>query len=111
MIFVEASGLRPTAFDDPIPINPTPMAGPRAASPTVMLPFIFLFSLCWPARARVRAVDMRYSTMPCGSCSFTLAHQNRENGTQQHEDQRLHEAHQKFQEVNRHWQQPSEPTH
>src|SRR3974390_1637079 len=37
-IFVPAPGLRPTASDAFIPMNPTPRAAPSAAKPTCMFP-------------------------------------------------------------------------
>src|SRR6516164_9759568 len=37
-ILVDAPGLRPTAVEAAMPIKPTPMAAPAAASPTWMLP-------------------------------------------------------------------------
>src|SRR6478672_9180526 len=90
MIFVEALGLRPTAEQAPRPINPTPIAAPSAARPTCTLPY----------KAPVISVSfLRF---------LVLTNQEREDGGQQHEDQRLHQTYQQFHEVEGDRQQPAE---
>src|SRR5258707_458620 len=105
-ILVDAPGLRPTASEAFIPINPTPMAAPNAAMPTWRFPlnpavneFIVPAFLCVLADTRDRTgSSWRTSLFSLGLCCrcrlLGLTNQQREHRAQQHEHQRLHEAHQ-----------------
>ena len=56
-----------------------------------------------------QAAEIDFSVMRrLGRLFLMLAHQHREHRRQQHEDQRLDEAHQQFHEVKRNRQQPAE---
>ena len=108
MIFVDAPGLRPTAIDAPWPINPTPIAAPRAARPTEYsrsscLSFLAVQRGHCTTDASASAVRGR------GPVFFVLADEQREDGRQQHEHHRLHQTHQQLHEIERHRQQPAEP--
>src|SRR5262245_54585263 len=80
-----------------MPMMPTAMAEPSTANAMWMLPVIVLFvlSVAVPGGPlRVRLV--------------VLAHEQREYGGQQHEDQRLHETDHQLQEIERHLDQPAD---
>src|SRR5215813_7719973 len=115
--FVAAPGLRPTASDAFMPMNPTP----RAAKPTCRFPLIsanigisVIFSLSFflsfslgPAIEHGRAAEIRYlSVRVCRFLLLVLANKQGEERSQQHENQGLNNADQQFQEVERNWQQP-----
>src|SRR5271156_4566199 len=101
-ICVAAPGLRPTASDDFIPMNPTPRPEPMAARPTVRLPvstpnigviilFRFLFVGFFGPRGlpTVRPKNL----MRVRAVAFVmLDDQQREDRRQQHEYHRLHNA-------------------
>src|SRR5438046_7785499 len=88
-------GLRPTASDAFPPINPTARAAPSAAIATVMLPTIS---------------SAPFSSLVCRRlCRFVmLADQQREDGGQQHEHERLHQTDQQLHEVKRNLHEPAE---
>src|SRR5947207_297963 len=120
-IFVAAPGLRPTASDAFIPIKPTPSAAPRAASPTCMLPansaimgmtdiYLPFFGFCPAAAIEHGPAGRNRWLSQCavsGVPSLVLADQHGEDCGQQHEDQRLHQAHEQFQKIKRDGQQPT----
>src|ERR1035441_3617839 len=119
-IFVAAPGLRPTASEAFIPMNPTPMAAPSAAKPTCRLPVtpsanigINIFSYLSIAQRlpRVNTVKPLKLTKSVGASGLFVvhAHQHGEHRCQQHEHQGLHNPHQQFHEVKRHGHQPAEP--
>src|ERR1700704_1244813 len=110
-IFVEATGFRPTASEAFIPIKPTAIAAPKAARPTWKLPFICSSCSFPPAPAieHGQAVDINPLTVRRHWCvCFVLAHQHREDSSQEHEDHGLNEAHNQFQEIERNRHQPPE---
>src|ERR1041384_702460 len=94
-ILVAAPGLRPTAVDGAVPIKPTPMAAPAAAKPTCRFPF---------TSSRLHQLPVTMATLTYCVLSLCtrrtcvwllmLAHQQREDRRQQHEDQRLHQTNQ-----------------
>src|ERR1700742_1140400 len=97
-ILVDASGLRPTASEARMPMMPTAMAAPNAASPTCKFPLMteFPFSLnCSCVRG---VVPFR----------FVPANQQREDVGQQHEDEGLNHADQQLKEIEGNGQQPAE---
>src|SRR5215470_12946994 len=92
-ILVDAPGLRPTASEAIMPIRPTLIAAPKAASPTCKFPLIRVSFLRAGNHECVRAGEISL-LMVCGSRGlFVLAHQHREHCRQQHKDQRLNQSH------------------
>src|SRR5688572_392482 len=109
-IFVEAPGLRPTAVEAAMPINPTLIAAPSAANATCTLPVIWVvLSLCRVPQARIPTSIALLSVRGRMSGVLVLTNQEGEDGGQQHEDHRLHETDQQLHEVERHRQQPAPP--
>src|SRR5215813_398401 len=109
-IFVEAPGLRPTASDAVMPIKPTARAAPSADKPMCMLPVMSL-PLPFSAATAVEYVRAAKKFLLAGgrrSFFLVLAHQQGEDRAQEHEDQRLHQAHQNFHEIKRNRQEPPE---
>src|SRR6516162_10170789 len=106
-IGVAAPGLRPTAIEAARPIKPTPMAEPNAAKPICMLPTILLL-LSFPAATAVEDFTHKKFLLMGARRSFflVLAHQQGEDRAQQHEDRRLHQADEQFQEIKRNRQEP-----
>src|SRR4029434_4132939 len=92
---VAAPGLRPTAMAAPAPIKPTPIAAPSAARPTCRLPAIsFLLRLFRDNHSQERrAAEHTSSACARGFFSLVLTNQQSEDRAQQHEHQRLHQAH------------------
>src|SRR5437899_2459269 len=64
-IFVAAPGLRPTASDAFMPINPTPMAAPSAAKPTWTFPL---------SSANIGINDIFTFLSFCGSTAPAIEH-------------------------------------
>src|ERR1035438_2563425 len=107
-ILVEAPGLRPTASEAFMPMNPTPMAAPSAAKPTCRLPVtpsanigINISSYLSLAQRlpRLNTVKPLKFIKSVGRASRLLvvhAHQHGEHRRQQHEHQRLHNSHQQL---------------
>src|SRR5882762_5961809 len=101
-IGVEAPGLRPTASAPFIPMKPTPIAAPSAARPTCRLPLIsanigvniVFLSLLSQRLPRLNTVKppKSHNLLMCPFVSFfMLANQQRENGCQEHEHERLNQ--------------------
>src|SRR5215471_6387100 len=101
MIFVDAPGFRPTAWQAPSPMSPTPIAAPNAARPTCMLPYnepvicVSFLCLCTERRTRAR----RLETNPESAVRdlswllvVVLTNQQRKHRRQQHEYQGLNET-------------------
>src|SRR4029450_2906576 len=90
MILVDAPGLRPTATDAPCPVNPTPIAAPRAARPTCKLPVLVFCPLCVSRVLGPSAVRRNISLMGCSlrgrRLLMVLADEPPEGRRQQHED-------------------------
>src|ERR1039457_2468163 len=113
-ILVEAPGLRPTASEAFMPMNPTPRAAPSAARPTVRFPVIpsanmgITISIYLSVAQRLPRLNtvkpLKFlNSVRCSSRLFVVhANQHRENGGEQHEHQRLDDPHQQFHEVERH---------
>src|SRR5215467_6796559 len=90
-IFVEAPGLRPTASEAFMPMNPTPSAAPSAARPTCVFPvisanigvsvisFLSFFSPA-PAIEHGQAVEIFSSVCRGWGCLLVLTHQQCEYG-------------------------------
>src|SRR5262245_15679667 len=98
----DASGLRPTASHAFIPISPTAIAAPSAAKPMCRLPLI----VSLPFRRRHSIQHSRRLSCANSVCSrrrlsLVLTNQEREDGRQQHEDQRLDQAYKQLQEIKR----------
>src|SRR5579863_2320524 len=111
-IFVEATGLRPTASEAAMPIRPTLMAAPRAAKPTCKFPLILFSFLFSPAIMRTRLPrGSVYSSNVCSHRSLILmpAHKHREYCRQQCEHEGLYQAHHQFEKIEGDWYQPAEP--
>src|SRR5256885_15333688 len=100
---VEAPGLRPTASAPFIPMKPTPIAAPSAARPTCRLPlisanigvnivFLSLLSQRLPRLNTVKPPKFHNLLMRPFVSFFMLANQQRENGRQEHEHERLNQA-------------------
>src|SRR5688572_27265099 len=101
MIFVDAPGFRPTAVAAAPPIRPTPIAAPNAARATCKLPVIgFILSVVGAIAPNIAAVSMS-AVRDAGPGLLVVADQEREDGGEQHEDQRLHQADQQLHEVKR----------
>src|SRR5215469_14605471 len=97
--FVEASGFRPTASEAFMPIKPTPSAAPSAARPTVKLPVISLLFLSLQLLPFARSSRNLSFDRARSRRFFLLTNQQRKHRCQQHEHQRLNQAHQEFQEI------------
>src|ERR1035437_3753127 len=118
-ILVEAPGLRPTASEAFMPMNPTPMAAPSAAKPTCRLPVtpsanigINICSYLSLAQRlpRLNTVKpLKFLNSVCRLPRFFVVHadEHREHGSEQHEDQCLDDPHQQFHEIERHGYQPA----
>src|SRR5204863_6709473 len=102
-ILVDAPGLRPTASEAFMPMNPTPIAAPSAARPTCRLPlisanigvnivFLSLLSQRLPRLNTVKPPKFHNLLMRPFVSFFMLANQQRENGCQEHEHERLNQA-------------------
>ena len=113
-IFVAAPGLRPTASEAFMPIKPTANGRAKRRQTNVQasqsyqyLPFLSARRL--PRSNTVEPPKIRHSIVRArGSFSLMLTNQQSEDRGQQHEDQRLNQTHQQFQEVERNRQQPAE---
>src|SRR5215510_12760256 len=104
-ILVAAPGLRPTASEAFMPINPTPSAAPSAANPTCRFPLISatigindiydFLSLAQrlPRLNTVKPLKSILSMLP-GPMSLVLANQHGKHRRQQHEHQCLNKTHQ-----------------
>src|ERR1039457_1990223 len=102
-ILVEAPGLRPTASEAFMPMNPTPMAAPSAARPTCRLPVtpaanigINISSYLsidqrLPRLNTVKLLKFIKSVRRASRLLIVHAHQHREHCRQQHEHQGLHD--------------------
>ncbi len=120
---MDAPGLRPTASEAFMPINPTPT--PRPTRPDhvrfppnprqygfIISSFPFFAFSPAPAIEHGKLTKSLFSSGFCRRRRFlVLTNQQREHGAQQHENQRLHQAHQQFQEIKRNGQQPAEAGH
>src|SRR5580658_4303464 len=108
-IWVDAPGLQPTASEGFLPMNPTPSPEPRAARPTVGLPdstanigAIISFSSLFVGFLGPRGLATvgPKNLMGIGAVALVvLADQQCEDGGQQHEYHRLHNAGQQLHEV------------
>src|SRR4029077_505764 len=98
---VAEPGFRPTASADFAPIQPTARAAPRAAIPTCRLPVMFLSRPLSGLLARSpNAVSVLDSSVRCSRFFLVmLANQQREDGGQQGDHQRLHETDQQLEKV------------
>src|SRR6266850_4617041 len=124
MTFPNAPGLRPTASEAFMPTSPTPIAEPRPAKPTWMLPvnspnigvtimFIFIDVFVVAQRLpRLNTVEPLkiFSSMLCYGrvLLFVSANQRSKNGGQQHKYKCLDQPDQHFQKIKRDWQKRAE---